>query len=67
MKVVGIDQIKIFVVLAGDHRIAAIDLSWKQRHAFVACGRSVKRRHPERLKVRGRQHSERMALPLVTV
>ena len=53
VKIVGIDQIKILVVLPADHRIAAVDLSREQSHALVARRRSAERRHPERSEIRG--------------
>ena len=52
VKVVGIDQIEVLVVLPTDHRIAPIDFPWKQSHPLIARRRSAKRSHPERAKVR---------------
>src|SRR2546423_6269914 len=52
VKVVGIDQIEVLVVLPTDHRIATIDLSRKQGHTLVARRRPAERNHPERSKVR---------------
>src|ERR1041384_5844236 len=62
MEIVGVDQIEIFVVLSGNHGIAAIDLAGKQSHPLVARGRPPKRRHFERLEVRcGQQLGENRA------
>ena len=38
VQIVGIDQIEVLVVLPRDHRIFAVDLARKQRHALVARG-----------------------------
>src|SRR5580658_8409923 len=52
VKIVGIDQIEVLVVLPPDHRIAAIDFSWKQSHSLITRRRSGEWCQPKRSKVR---------------
>src|ERR1700694_1822233 len=52
VKVVGINQMEVLVVLPTDHRIAAIDFPWEQSHALIARRRSAEWSHPERSKIR---------------
>src|ERR1700726_4561539 len=52
VKIIGIDQIEVLVVLPADHRIAAVDFPWKQSHPLVARRRSGEWCQPERSKIR---------------
>ena len=43
IKLVRIDEVEVFVVLAADHCIFAVDLAGEESHAFVSRGRSLER------------------------
>ena len=47
MRVVGIHEEKVFVILAGDHGIASVDAAGKEGHAFVLHGASIQRDRAE--------------------
>ncbi len=53
VEVVGIDQIKVLVILSRYHGVPAVDFTREQRHALVARGCAVQRRHSKREEVAG--------------
>ena len=66
MDVGGKHQENIFVVLAREHGVAAIDLARKQRHAFVLHGGAVQRAEFEMDEVRRLQQLRQRDLAVVS-
>ena len=52
MDVVRKHQVEALVILARDHREAAVDAAREERHAFVLHGVAIQRHHAEVLKIR---------------
>src|SRR5690348_1967081 len=51
--VVGKHQVNVLVVLAGEHSVLAVDLSWKDGHAFVLSSRTIERNKVKQKEIEG--------------
>ena len=53
MNIIGEHEGDIDTPLSAQHGVATVNAAGKQRHAFVACSRSVQRPQPELQKILG--------------